>query len=69
METTETTPMRKAREDKGWTLRKLAAVITAAGVPVSDGNLSRIERGEVSPRVALKRAIADALGIDKSLLP
>lgn len=67
--TTEHSPMREARENKGWTLRKLAAVITASGVSVSDGNLSRIERGEISPRPGLKRAIADALSLELSQLP
>ena len=69
METTDATPMRTARLEKGWTLRKLAGVITASGTPASDGNLSRIERGEVSPNPALRRAICDALGLQLTDLP
>ena len=70
METTEApSPMMTARLNKGWTQRKLAAVITAAGTPASDGNLSRIERGEVSPNPALRRAICDALGLEPTDLP
>lgn len=70
-ETTEApaSPMKTARLDKGWTLRKLAAVVTAAGCPVSHANLSRIERGEVSPGPQLRRALADALHIPLTELP
>lgn len=62
-------PMYSARLDKGWTLRDLADKLTASGVPASDGNLSRIERGEVSPGPRLRKAIADALGIKTTDLP
>lgn len=57
--------MEVARLDKGLTQRQLAAVITASGVKVTDSHLSKIERGMVSPGPQLRRAIADALGIDK----
>lgn len=66
---TQDTPMKAARLNKGWTQRKLAAVITAAGTPVSDGNLSRIESGKVSPSPALRRAIADALDLKTTDIP
>lgn len=62
-------PMKGARLAKGWSQRKLAAVITAAGQPVTDGNLSRIERGEVSPTPKLRRAIAEALNLELTQLP
>lgn len=68
-DTDTASPMKAARLDKGWSQRQLAAVITAAGCPVSDGNLSRIERGEVSPSPKLRRALADALGISTTELP
>jgi transcriptional regulator with XRE-family HTH domain len=68
--TTDTdSPMKTARIAKGWSQRQLAAVVTAAGTSVSDGNLSRIERGEVSPSPKLRRALADALGIAGTDLP
>lgn len=62
-------PMMTARIAKGWSQRQLAAIVTAAGQPVSDGNLSRIERGQVSPSPKLRRALADALGIRPADLP
>lgn len=61
---TDRSPMETARLAKGWTQRKLAAVITAGGTQVTDSHLSKIERGMVSPGPALRRAIADALGLD-----
>jgi len=66
---TERSPMETARLTKGWTQRKLAAVITAGGVKVTDAHLSKIERGLVSPGPALRRAIADALGLSIDDLP
>lgn len=70
MNDTETaSPMKAARLDKGWTLRQLAAAIELTGVPASDGNLSRIERGEVSPGPALRNALVRVLGITKEQLP
>jgi transcriptional regulator with XRE-family HTH domain len=69
MNTDTDSPMKTARIAKGWSQRQLAAVVTAAGTPVSDGNLSRIERGEVSPSPKLRRALAEALGIAPTDLP
>lgn len=56
--------MEVARLRKGYTQRRLAAIITAAGVPVTDSHLSRIERGLFAPGPELRLAIAEALGID-----
>ena len=64
METTERSAMEQARLAKGWTQRQLAAVIVAAGVQVTDAHLSRIERGMSAPGPALRKGIADALGLD-----
>lgn len=69
MDTTTDSPMKVARLEKGWTLRKLAAVLAAAGVSASDGNLSRIERGEVAPGPALRRALRDTLNLTDDQLP
>lgn len=70
METTTDSPMKAARLAKGWTLRKLAGVLAAeAGVAASDGNLSRIERGEVAPGPALRKALCDTLALQAADLP
>jgi transcriptional regulator with XRE-family HTH domain len=66
---TERSRMETARLEKGWTQRKLADVIRAAGTPVTDSHLSKIERGRVSPGPALRRAIADALNLSINDLP
>lgn len=69
MKTTERSAMEQARLAKGWTQRKLAAVVTAAGVSVTDAHLSRIERGMSSPGPGLRKALADALGLKVTDLP
>lgn len=69
METTDRTPMEEARLRKGWTQRQLAAFVTAAGTAVNDSTISRIEKGLMRPRPGLRRALADALGLDAALLP
>lgn len=69
MNTATDSPMKTARLAKGWSQRKLADVVAAAGVPVTDGNLSRIERGEVSPTPKLRRALCDVLGLATGDLP
>ena len=69
METTERSAMEQARLAKGWTQRMLAAVVTAAGVSVTDAHLSRIERGMSSPGPGLRKALADALGLKVTDLP
>lgn len=70
METTTDSPMKAARLAKGWTLRHLAGVLVAeAGVAASDGNLSRIERGEVAPGPALRKGLCDVLGLSSTDLP
>jgi transcriptional regulator with XRE-family HTH domain len=62
MDTEERTELRAARLDKGWTQTQLAAVVSASGVSVNHTTIYRIERGETSPRPALRKALADALG-------
>lgn len=51
------TRLRKLREDRGYTLRKLAA---DAGI--SNPHLSQLERGQASPSAAVLERLADALG-------
>jgi transcriptional regulator with XRE-family HTH domain len=47
------------------TLHQLAAECTGRGAPVSESQLSRIERGAV-PRPALRAVLANLLGLDIS---
>lgn len=63
MTTTTESPMKAARLAKGWTLRRLRAELEDAGVKATDGNLSRIEHGDVAPGPALRKALCDLLGI------
>lgn len=71
MDTTTESPMKAARLRKGWTLRDLAGVLNASGAKTSDdgSNLSRIERGEVSPGPALRKALCDTLDLRAADLP
>lgn len=64
MDTTTESPMKAARLAKGWTLRRLRAELEAVGVKGnSDGNLSRIEHGDVAPGPELRQALSQLLGI------
>jgi transcriptional regulator with XRE-family HTH domain len=56
--------LRELREEGGMSLRALAAQCKAAGHPVSDSQLSKIERGLCRPRPALMRTLADVLRVD-----
>ena len=71
METTDAavSAVERARINKGWTLRKLADVLAAAGTQVDHSALAKIERGERKPRPALRKALADVLGIDPLDIP
>lgn len=52
------------RLEKGWTQGDVAANCAAYGQPVSDSQLSRIERGVHHPRPALLSVLAKVLDIE-----
>jgi transcriptional regulator with XRE-family HTH domain len=55
---------RNQRLSRGWTLRDLAEQCKAKGIPKpSDSNLSVIERGETTPRPALRAVLCDLLDL------
>ncbi|GLY81886.1 helix-turn-helix domain-containing protein [Actinoallomurus iriomotensis] len=57
-------PMQGRRIELGLTLRDLAAACSRAGGPISDSQLSKVERGLYTPRPAARRAIKTVLGLD-----
>lgn len=61
--------MERARLRKGWTLRQLADRCAAAGQSADHSNLSRIERGDVAPRPALRAVLAQVLDMAIDDLP
>lgn len=56
--------VRRRRELGGMTLRGLADRCAEAGQPISNSQLSKIERGINRPRPALLVTLAEVLGID-----
>ena len=60
----DTNLFRTERLRRGWSLPELARRCTEAGVPIDDGNLSRIERGIQIPRPRLRAVLAELLGLD-----
>lgn len=54
--------LRARRRAAGMTQRDLSARCAELGAPISDSQLSKIERGLWSPRPGALRAIAEALG-------
>jgi transcriptional regulator with XRE-family HTH domain len=64
MPQTTSTPTRAARLRRGWTLRQLAAECAEKGVAIDHSQLARIERGEHTPRPALRAALAELLDLD-----
>lgn len=56
--------MRKARIRLGLTLAQLANRCTERGVPLSEGWVSRIERGHASGSPEVRVALAEVLGLD-----
>lgn len=55
--------VRATREELGWKQPQLADAVRALGVTVSEGEIGRLERGEVkNPGLAKVGAIAKALG-------
>lgn len=55
--------LRRRRLDKGLTMEQLAERCTAAGVPVSGSEISRIERRIHIPRPALRKKLAELLDL------
>lgn len=56
-------PVQVRRLEQGLTLVRLAQRCAAAGVKVSPSEISRIERRIHIPRPALRRVLADLLGL------
>jgi transcriptional regulator with XRE-family HTH domain len=63
-EAASATPAQRARLALGMTLLELAAECESRGVAVSEGQLSRIERGVFNPRPRLRAVLADVLGLN-----
>lgn len=56
--------IRKARIRLGLTLAQVSAKCGELGVPVSDGQISRIERGKYAGRPETRVVLAKVLGLD-----
>ncbi|MFB7171121.1 helix-turn-helix domain-containing protein [Streptomyces sp. NPDC056254] len=56
--------LRRNRIGRGLTLMELASRCTEAGVPVSHSHLSKLERGQYTPRPRLRVALARLLDLD-----
>lgn len=55
--------LRSKRLEQGLTMKQLAERCKAAGTPVSASEISRIERHIHSPRPALRKLLAEILGV------
>lgn len=55
--------VRLRRLEQGLTIKRLAEYCKAAGVKVSASEISRIERSIHAPRPALRKTLADVLGL------
>lgn len=55
--------LRGRRLEQGLTVGQLAERCKAAGVPVSPSEISRIERRIHAPRPALRKQLAELLGV------
>lgn len=64
MQQTSTSRFKAQRLRRGLTLRALADLCSDNGVPVDFGQLGRIERGEQTPRPALRAVLAELLELD-----
>lgn len=64
MEQEPASPIRKARIRLGLTLSQVAERCTDQGVPISEGQVSRIERGHAAGRPETRVALAGILGLD-----
>lgn len=60
--------LREARQDAFLTREELAERASAPDQPVNARSLERLERGEVRPRPATARALAQFFGIEPKLL-
>lgn len=64
----ETTwPIRQERLKRGMTLAELAERCEAEGAPVTEGQMSRIERGIFTPRPRLRAVLRRLLDLDENL--
>lgn len=57
-------PAQRARLALGMTLAEVADECTKRGAPVSEGHVSRLERGIFNPRPKLRAVLAEVLGLD-----
>lgn len=57
-------PIRDRRLQLGMSQQALADACTDKGAPVSDSQISKIERGVCSPYPPLRAALAEILGMD-----
>lgn len=64
MEQEPATPIRKARIRLGLTLSQVAERCTERGVAISEGQVSRIERGHYAGRPETRAVLAEVLGLD-----
>lgn len=64
MQQTSTSRCKTQRLRRGLTLRQLADECAAEGTPIDYGQLGRIERGESTPRPALRAVLAKILELD-----
>lgn len=61
------TPIRKERLRRGLSQQALADKCAAEGAPVTDSQLSKIERGVCMPNPRLRATLARILGLDIDL--
>lgn len=61
------TPFQAQRLLRGWTQDDLADRCTEEGAPVSDSQISKIERGVCEPSPKLRSVLARLLDLDISL--
>lgn len=59
--------MQAQRLRRGWTQDALAERCTEEGAPVSDSQISKIERGVCQPGPKLRAVLAELLDLDISL--
>jgi transcriptional regulator with XRE-family HTH domain len=64
MEQEPASEIRKARIRLGLTLWQVAERCTERGVPISEGQVSRIERGHAAGRPETRAVLAEVLGLD-----
>ncbi len=67
MNETIATPVREARLRLGLTIRELSLLCADEGTPISESQLSKIERGLFQPWPANRAVLAKVLGLDITL--